>query len=510
MIVERIKVLRTLAVAVALSIVGVIVMAAPAMAAPEIALTPASGALGTEVTVSGQNFESYRGDNISIYFDGREVDTLVVPDSGSFTSTFVVPDDAIAGRVYVSVRDELDNQLGTRRPFIVDDMEVDLRPADGVVGTDVTILGKGFYASEEVTVYYSGERVDNGVETAGPTGEFSYSFTVPESTAGDHQVRVEDTLGNSEGADFQVIPSIELDRSSGATRDEITVSGIGFGDRVDVTVEFDRTDVVVEQTGRKGSFEAVFNVPVKPPGNYDIKVEDDDGNEAETSFAITAGIELSQYEGNVGTTLTVSGIGFMVNDAVVVKYDDLQVATATTDGNGAFSATVVVPASIAGNHTVAASDDINIVTRIFTMESSPPPAPALLLPGDGDEGKPEAFFSWEAVHDPSGVYYTLQIATDADFASLVLEKGDLPTSDYILEAGEKLSPTDKDAPYYWRVKAVDGASNESSWSEAGSLYVTSGRFSLSAPARNALIAVGITGGVFFGFWLGRRTSYSKV
>ncbi|MCK4580618.1 MAG: IPT/TIG domain-containing protein [Dehalococcoidia bacterium] len=153
---ERIKVLRTLAVAVTLSIVGVIVMAAPALAAPEITLTPASGALGTEVAVSGQNFESYRGDNISIYFDGREVDTLVVPDSGSFTSTFAVPDEAAAGRVYVTVRDELDNQLGTRRPFIVDEMEVDLRPADGMVGTDVTILGKGFYAGEEVTVYYSG------------------------------------------------------------------------------------------------------------------------------------------------------------------------------------------------------------------------------------------------------------------------------------------------------------------------------------------------------------------
>ncbi len=502
--------LRTLALVATLSIVGLMATAAPALAAPEIALTPASGALGTEVTVSGQNFESYRGDNIAIYFDGREVDTLVVPENGSFTSTFVVPDDAIAGRVYISVRDELDNQLGTRRPFIVDEMEVDLRPADGMVGADVTILGKGFYAGEEVTVYYGGERVDNGVETAGPTGEFTYSFTVPESTAGDHQVRVEDTLGNSEGADFAVIPSIEVDRSSGATRDEITVHGTGFGDRADVTVEFDRTDVAVEQADRKGSFEAVFNVPVKPPGNYDIKVEDDDGNEAEASFTITAGIDLSQYQGDVGTTLTVSGVGFMINDAVVIKYDDLQAATATTDGNGAFSATVVVPASIAGNHTVAASDDINIVTRVFTMESSPPPVPQLLLPGDGEEDMPEAFFSWEAVHDPSGVHYTLQIATDADFASLMLEKEGHPTSDYILEVGEKLSPTDKDSPYYWRVKAVDGASNESGWSEAGSFYVKSGRFSLSAPARNALIAVGVTAGVFFGFWLGRRTSYSKV
>ena len=93
---------------------------------------------------------------------------------------------------------------------------------------------------------------------------------------------------------------------------------------------------------------------------------------------------------------------------------------------------------------------------------------------------------------------------------MALERKDLTLSEYFLTETEKLSPTKAEEPYYWRVKAIDGASNESDWSDPGSFYVSASRFTLGAPARNALIAVGVTAGVFFGFWLGRRTSYSKV
>jgi len=507
--VKRIKILRTLAIAAVLSLVGAVIVTAPVLAAPEIVLSPTSGALGTEVTVSGINYESYRGDNISIYFDGREMDTLVVPDSGDFTADFVVPDAAVPGRTYVSVRDELGNQLGTRRPFIIEEIGIEIYPQNGAVGTEVTITGKGSYAGEEVTVYYNGVRVDDGTEVASPVGEFSYSFVIPESVAGDHEVMVEDALGNSDEADFKVIPSIALGPSSGAVGDEVTVSGAGFGSRIGVTVYFDKAKVSTERTDRKGSFEASFNVPVMSPGNYEIKAEDDDDNRSKAQFTISAGIYLSQYEGNVGTMLTVSGIGFLVDRGVTVAYDDIQIATADTDGNGAFSVTFVIPASIGGNHTVTVGDGTSVVTRIFTMESEAPPVPAPLLPEEGGKSEAETYFDWEDVDDPSGVAYTLQIAIDEEFTSIVLEREGLTPSDYLLTVEEKLSPTKKDAPYYWRVKAVDGASNDSGWSTPGSFYVSSG-FAITGTTKNVLIGLGVAGGVFLGFWLGRRTAYSKV
>ena len=506
---KYIKILRTLAIAAILSLVGVVMVTTPVLAAPEIALSPTSGARGTEVTVSGIYYESYRGDNISLYFDGRELDTLVIPDSGDFTTDFLVPDDAVPGRFYVTAKDERGNQLGMRRPFVVEETEIALYPEDGTVGTEVTISGKGLYAGGKVTVYYNGEKIDDGTEVASPVGEFGYSFAIPESTAGDHEVRVEDALGNSDEADFTVTPSIALSPSSGTTGDRVAVNGAGFGNRIDIAVHFDKAKLSTERTDRHGSFEASFNVPVMPPASYEIKAEDDADNKGKAEFTISAGIDLSQYEGNVGTMLTVSGIGFLVNRGVTVAYDDIQVNTADTDSNGAFSVTFVVPASIGGDHTITVGDGISEVMRIFTMESEAPPVPALLLPEEGDKSKAEAYFAWEEVDDPSGVTYTLNIATDADFSYIVLKNEGLTSSDYILTTVEKLSPTKKEAPYYWMVKAADGASNESDWSVPSSFYVSSG-FAITGTTKNVLIGLGVAGGVFLGFWLGRRTAYSQV
>ena len=67
--------------------------AAPALAAPQISLSPTSGARGTEVTVTGTSFESYAGDAVHIFFEGDEIadSLLVVPQDAIFVATFAVP-----------------------------------------------------------------------------------------------------------------------------------------------------------------------------------------------------------------------------------------------------------------------------------------------------------------------------------------------------------------------------------------------------------------------------------
>jgi hypothetical protein len=95
----------------------------------------------------------------------------------------------------------------------------------------------------------------------------------------------------------------------------------------------------------------------------------------------------------------------------------------------------------------------------------------LALPENGSRQGSRPAFNWGSVGDPSGVTYTLQIATDDSFNTLLLEKQGLTQSHYALAGGEGLQQTDSNAPYYWRVKAVDGAQNESGWSTPGTLYV---------------------------------------
>jgi len=501
------KIFCVLVIAVVLSLMIVLIPAAPALAQLEITLSPSSGSVGTKVTITGTNFESFKNTEIRIFFSNVEIDNspLVVPDSGTFTTYFDVPVEANPGIAYVKISTVLGGEM--KKSFIVKEPEIELYPGDGVVGTEVTINGRGFYAGGTVTVYYKGGATANlGTEVANAVGELTCTFSIPESDAGNHTVTVEDVLDNSAEASFEVIPAIALSTPSGVIGDRVAVSGTGFGDRSDITISLDNVKVTTSRTNKYGSFEVAFVVPVVESGTYDVKVEDDDGNQRKAKFNIAAGANLSQTTGNVGTPLAVSGVGFKVGGTVTITYDALEVATAIAGNNGAFSIIFNVPTSIGGNHTITITDGTSTIKQFFTVESTAPPVPVLLLPEGASKAGVEVYFDWEDVDDPSGVTYTLQVATDADFHTIALEKEGLTYSDYFITEREELQPTSKEAPYYWRVKAVDGASNESKWSTPRSLYVSSS-FTLPSWALFTLIGVGVVLVGFLAFWVGRRSAY---
>ena len=506
------RMLRILALALVMSLPVVLVPATPALALPEISLSPNSGSVGTEVTVSGTGFESFRGTEISIFFDNVEIaaSPLTVPESGAFTASFEVPDDIEPGTAYVKITTVIGGEV--RKSFIVEEPEIELDADEGVVGTVVTVEGRGFYAGGAVDLYYyrDGSRLNLGDETAGATGGFTYTFSVPDSNAGEHRIKAEDALDNSAEASFEVTPTISLSSASGAIGDELSISGAGFASDSDLDIYFSSIKMAQDTANKYGSFEVTLRVPTIESGAYDIEAEDDEDNKARAVFTVAAGATLNPTAGFVGAPVAVNGVGFRAGSIVIITYDGEQVATAVPGGNGAFSVSFVVPPSTGGPHTVTISDGTNTATPIFTVEQEAPPAPVLLSPDDGDRAEAAAEFDWEDVEDDSGVSYTLQVATKDSFAAsyIVLEKAGLTGSEYELTEEEELEPSSKEAPHYWRVKAVDGAANEGEWSEVGSFYVGS-RFTLPETAKKVLIGLGIAGACFLGFWLGRRTAYAK-
>ncbi len=138
-----------------------------------------------------------------------------------------------------------------------------------------------------------------------------------------------------------------------------------------------------------------------------------------------------------------------------------------------------------------------------------PLAPILLLPENDGEAEAQAYFDWEDVMSLSSpVTYQLQVASAEDFTELVLEKGGLAESEYTVTEEDKLSAVKKDAPYYWRVRAVDDTGSEGEWSAPNSFTVG---FYLALPnwALYILIAFGAIIIGFLAFWLGRRTAFSE-
>ena len=65
----------------------------------------------------------------------------------------------------------------------------------------------------------------------------------------------------------------------------------------------------------------------------------------------------------------------------------------------------------------------------------------MLLPEVASTREAEAYFSWEDINHLSSVTYTLQIASDKDFTTIVLKKKGLTNSKYTIIEEAKLKLT---------------------------------------------------------------------
>ncbi len=488
-------------------LLAVLIPLQPAWAAPAISVSPASGAAGTRVEISGTNFDSYVGDYLSIFFGDQEIASspVVVSAGGQFQVSFDVPDDVLPEGVIVSVKGSLDSVLAAVT-FTVPPVEIELNKAKTTIGTTVTATGEGFYADRYVNFLfvYGDTEISLGNILSGPTGEYQYEFTVPMSPAGVQQVIARNDKGDQAITGLEILPSAVVTPSIGAYEDTIAVEGIGFSSGSPVTVSFGTTMPVAQgQANAIGSVESVFGVPELTSGIYDLQITDVNGYAAQLQFTITAGIRLNHTTGYIGMPVIISGTGYSVGVTVSVYYDDVRVALATADELGSFSATFEVPASISGEHSVSATTGSTVRQLVFSVESEPPSAPKRLQPLVNNEDLPDTGFIWELVDDNSQpVTYTLQIATDDQFTDVVLEKTGLIAPQYDLSSADRLPSSSEGSPYYWRVNAVDAASNEGGWSTVGSFHWTES--SLSMWVIIVLIVAGVIVVGFLVYWMIRR------
>ncbi|MFC2034813.1 IPT/TIG domain-containing protein [Chloroflexota bacterium] len=478
----------------------------------DITVTPASGAIGDQVTITGTGFASVS--NIALFWDGALISgSTNTNTNGSFTiSTFTIPASS-RGNHSLQAKDTSNNQ-GTAS--LTTEQSMVISPTSGTGGTEVTISGTGFKANAVMTVTFDSVEVTTipASVTTDSKGSFSASFNIPETGSGSHEVVASDDT-NWDNQAFTTSATLNpLSSLEGYVGTEFTVSGTGFQASWPITITLYDDNVATGTTKNDGSFSISFIVPALATGTYKVEVSDGiNTKEDYLDILILTSADISPITGHVGTEITTSGVGFIANGTVTITYDSTQVATATVNTNGIFSTTFTAPASPSGNHTITATDLTTTKQFNFLMESTPPSVSMPLKPEmDMDiEAEAAAYFDWEEVSDPSGVTYTLQIATDENFTegSMVFKKTGLTKSEYTITEEEKLEPLSEEAPYYWRIKAVDSAFNEGDWSSTGSFYITTTGFTLALPQSiiYTLFGVGALLLGILGFWLGRKTAY---
>ena len=555
---KNVKAIRMISAFIFLSLLLLAMPLAPvsAQVARSIDLEPQKGRIADKVTVIGEGFNKSTADTgryAAVYLSSQEATTMhdigtqvttyelvkegVWLDSdGSFKASFIVPSklndgkiskDVTNGTYYVYVCHYQSNNPAVIAPriravatFTVTKGEISRSPITGTVGTLVEVTGTDFPSLKDISFKYDGLSVpiESGSKRTGSAGGFISVIRIPDSTAGTHIITAI-ASGTEVSANFRVKPEITTSPTSGEVNSRLTISGTGFGSGTQVDIWFQNIKVATVTTNSLGSFSRTFGVPDLGAGVYTVDAEGE-ANTAKTRFNIivpvstpaptptpspTPGptpppaISASSTSVYVGQGIVISGTGFRGGGMIAIKYDDRIVGATTADGNGLFAASFAVPSSKYGAHTVTASDGTNTSELKFDVESTPPPVPSLLSPQTGAKVTSPMRFYWQNVTDDSlPVTYTIQIATSPDFsaASTVLEKTGLTKTEYALTEQEGLRLGTGEKPLYWRVKALDGASNEGNWANTGTFYVVSGGMPTWA-----IIIIAIIGALFL-FGLG--------
>ena len=289
-------------------------------------LSPASGFVGTLVTITGINFGATRGyDNV--FFNG----VPATPTSWSPTGiTVLVPETATTGNVVVHASGVDSNAIAftVLAPTIGS-----LSPAIGPVGTIVTIAGS-FGGSGAVLFTGSGAEITSWSAT-------SIVVSVPTFATTGNVIVIEGLTSN--GVNFIVTPSItSLLPPLGAVGSSVTITGTAFGwDQGSSTVTFNGTPAIITSWSDNS---IVALVPSgATTGSLVVTVGGMLSNKA--SFqVISQAMGLSPSSGSVSSVVTISApSGISFGDTQGTSTVSFNGVTATPTSWGTQSIIVPVP-----------------------------------------------------------------------------------------------------------------------------------------------------------------------
>jgi hypothetical protein len=334
---------------------------------PNITVSPTSGPVGTNVTVTGSNFID--NSNITINFDGNSTvtnpSTVTANATGQFVATFNFNFNDSAGVKQVLASDGVNSASAnfTVTPSIT------LSPTNGPIGSSVNVTGSGFVASQPVIVTFAGSTIQTipvSFNTNG-VGFFNASFTIPTGqTVGGKTVNATDASSNSAIATFTVTPSISLNPTIGNAGSTVTVSGSGFAGNSALTATFAGSTVTISgttNTNSSGSFTgATFTVPAStPPNNQTVLITDASSNSGSATFWVNTLVQ--------NITVTMSNSAPSGNVTVNGGYP----SPSTFQANGASQSITMVagaPFTLSFSNSGVTRDGFIVSSAFFATSSS--------------------------------------------------------------------------------------------------------------------------------------------
>ena len=319
---------------------------------PAVSVAPNTGPPGSTVHVTGTGF--YVEDEVSVVFQGRVVHSSVVSRNGLVASNFTVP-VVPSGSHIVRVSGPAS---GTHRDTFVVTPRIMVDVLKAVPGSGVVVSGVGFGAREPgITVRLGTTTVASDV-SADSQGKWSASFQVPVTYGGSHAIWAFGSLTGKESVEkvqLRVVSSLSLQPTSGPPGTRITVSGVGAGDRERITIFVGEGLGEAHTTAdRQGTWSASVTVPVVSKGQLRIRATGTSGRRTEQLLLVVPGISLAPDRAvPPGSIIIVKGQGFEPNQIrIPIVFGSSTITSATSDGNGSWTAPFKVPAAATGKYQI--------------------------------------------------------------------------------------------------------------------------------------------------------------
>ncbi|MEK7813414.1 MAG: hypothetical protein AAB296_06600, partial [Candidatus Desantisbacteria bacterium] len=356
-------------------------------------LQPASGPVGTNITLTITGYTYYTGSSnlISIDFAAQQtITSATLSANGSAVFSFDV-DNQPAGPRVITARESLSNRLDTTVFYV--STGISIIPTQGPVGTKVTLSGNGF-GTETLQIDFGTHQTITTTQAQG--GVFLVTFLIDTQPIGTQGVTVTGlTYYGKSYISFCILPEIIIvNPGEGVVNQLITVEGTGFGGSETIRIDFGNTNsITTSLTSTNGTFSTTFLVNTQ---KYSTKTITATGSaysfDIETdTFAIKPDIaQVIPQFGVVGTKVTLIGTGYENGEEVGIDFGTHQTITTTiASSNGTFSTTFVVDTQPIG--TSSTPGDFNIVGRGILSESAKnwfyiEPNTILVTPSSGPVG----------------------------------------------------------------------------------------------------------------------------
>lgn len=329
-------------------------------------ISPKSGTVGTEVTITGTNFSTVADENTI-----KVNDTAVAVKSSSTTTiTIDIPADATSGQITVEVNGIIATSSDS---FTIEETPdtaptiSSFSPTSAAVGAEITITGTNFSTDVSKNIV----EFNGTVATVKSATLTELKVEVPASTtSGKIKVTVEGNIALSTD-DFAIIsPAISsFSPTSGLVGTEITIAGTNFSTDVSKNVvEFNGTAATVNSASLT---ELKVIVPAgATSGKIKVTVEGTIGSSADDFSVLTPAISgFSPTSGLVGTEVTITGTfsGEIAENIVTFNGTSATIKSAT-----ATELIVDVPnGATTGKIKITINDEFGQSELDFTVETVP-------------------------------------------------------------------------------------------------------------------------------------------